>query len=165
MTIAERKGRCAALLSYHPRPPAAGMKRLKGEKPVPGGGGLGRPQRCCGIGQDARQGARPAGPSSDLPRVTRLAFSLADKAGLIGACPRPARLGLPRRQPLHNRHYANLARVSQGNARVPAAPVRPLKGGSPRRTPLRACASLLRAGSCDLSIRNAEVSRFDTIDS
>ena len=55
---------------------------------MPGCGVLGRPS---GSGKTARARRVPAGPSSDLPSVTRLAVSLADKAALSSlALGRPA---------------------------------------------------------------------------
>jgi len=94
---------------------------------VPGYGETGRPPLRSGIGQDARQSARPAGPSSDLPLVTRFAISLADKAALSSlALGRPL-LGLP----LHNRHYANLSRVSQSTTMCRLHPSAPSKGAPP----------------------------------
>ena len=69
----------------------------------------------------------PVGPSSDLPSVTCLALSLADKAALSSlALGRPA-LG----KPLHNQHYVkpgtgfSVQRYRTGCAR------RPLKGAPP----------------------------------
>jgi len=104
---------------------------------VPGCGETGRPPLRCGTGQDARQGMCPAGPSSDLPRGTCLAISLADKAALSALALGQPRLGLPRRQPLHNRHYVEPVTGFSVNDHEPAAPVRPLAGGSPRRTSCR----------------------------
>jgi hypothetical protein len=101
VTITVRKGRkrpCCHITPARPQP----ARSAKGEKPVPGGGGLGRPPVASLPTARARRGARraPVGPSSDLPSVTRRADPLADKNILIVACPRPSPpLGL---KPLHN---------------------------------------------------------------
>lgn len=115
-----------------PPPARSRHEAARREKPVPGGGGLGRPPLRSGIGQDARQGARPAGPSSDLPLVTRLAISLADKAALSAlALVRPA-LGC-----LGGSLYiTKLCKPGTGfsvNTLEPAAPAAPSKGAPPWR--------------------------------
>jgi len=76
----------AALQYSRPRPPAAGQRRAGRRGPRQAAVGLAVLRN----GQGARHGACPAGPSSDLPLVTRRAVSLADKGALIVACPRPS---------------------------------------------------------------------------
>ena len=125
---------------------------------MPGCGETGRPPLRSGTGQDARQSARPAGPSSDLPLVTRFAISLADKAALSALALGRPRLGLPRSQPLHNRHYVEPVTGFSVNDHEPAAPVRPLAGGSPRRTPSkeRAASSARRTATPTVSRLGAQ---------
>ena len=76
-------------------------------------------------GQGAGHGARPAGPSSDLPLVTRRADPLADNDPVIVACPRP---GPPLGQSLYITKLCKPGTGFSVNDLEPAAPAAPSRG-------------------------------------
>ena len=140
VTITLRKGRCAALLSYHPRPPAAGRKQLRERNPCQAAAGSAALRSLGSLRDRARRSARraPAGPSSDLPSVTRRAPSLADKAALSAlALGRPALGGLTDRLYITAimQTWHGFLRATPSSRLRPPPPQRGLPPGASRQPP------------------------------